>query len=86
MTKKQTALVVCPGRGTYNKEELGYFKTHHADRGHVLSTIDAVRREQGQIAIADLDGADQFNMKEHTRGDNASALIYALCLCGFFIY
>ena len=25
---KKTALVVCPGRGTYNKAELGYISNH----------------------------------------------------------
>ena len=30
--QKQRVVVICPGRGTYNKEELGYLKRLHADK------------------------------------------------------
>ena len=45
---KQTALVVCPGRGTYNAAELGYLKTHHADKSALIETLDALRRALGR--------------------------------------
>ena len=80
---KQTALVICPGRGTYGKEELGYFGRYHSDKKDLIAGIDAYRAEQGQVAISELDAAKSFIPKDHTRGDNASALIYACAYADF---
>jgi acyl transferase domain-containing protein len=75
--QKQTAVVICPGRGTYNKEELGYFHRFHADKHDILKTIDLHRAKQGQVSVEELDSATRYQMKKHTAGENASALIYA---------
>jgi [acyl-carrier-protein] S-malonyltransferase len=80
---KQKALVICPGRGTYNTAELGYLKTHHAARGDMVAKLDALRREQGQIPISELDGAAKYSPSVHMTGDNASLLIYACALADF---
>lgn len=73
---KKTAVLICPGRGTYNKTELGTLGATHA--GHpLIAKWDALRRETGQETLTDLDGADRFQPRRHTTGDNASALIYA---------
>ena len=82
MIRKQ-ALVICPGRGTYNKEELGYLSRHHGDRQNLLSAFDAKRAALGQETLSALDDAERYSMAQHTRGDNASALIYACALCDF---
>lgn len=81
--KKQRALVVCPGRGTYNKPELGYLKRLHHDKQNLLLTIDACRQARGQVSIAELDAMSRYNMAKHTAGENASSLIYA-CAAGDF--
>jgi [acyl-carrier-protein] S-malonyltransferase len=83
MSAKQTAVVICPGRGTYNKDELGYFQRHHADKGHILDVIDSYRHSQGQMPVSELDAMNAYNMRQHTAGENASALIYA-CARGDF--
>jgi [acyl-carrier-protein] S-malonyltransferase len=75
MTRK-TAVVICPGRGTYNASELGYLQRHFPDP-RLLSRFDAIRSAAGQETLAALDSADRFLASRHTRGDNASALIYA---------
>lgn len=75
----KTAVVVCPGRGTYNKTELGYLARHFPDAA-MISSFDALRRKAGQSTLGDLDGAERFSIATHTRGDNASALIYAATL------
>jgi [acyl-carrier-protein] S-malonyltransferase len=75
MTK--TAVIVCPGRGTYNKSELGYLKRHHAQRAEMLEAFDARRRALGQSTLAELDGMPRYDASVHTCGDNASALIFA---------
>jgi len=83
MPTKQQALVICPGRGTYTATELGYLKRYHGDKGELLDAIDAYRAEQGQPLIRELDGAERYNLKEHSRGDNASALIWASAYADF---
>ncbi|WP_372884486.1 ACP S-malonyltransferase [Shimia sp.] len=80
---KQTAVVVAPGRGTYNKPELGYFTRHHGARSALLAEIDAYRRNAGQTPVSELDRAERFSGSRHTRGDNASPLIYACAYADF---
>ena len=73
------AVVVCPGRGTYGKAELGSLMRLHQSKV-VLRGFEAARAEAGQESLAALDGAAVFEAR-HTRGDNASALIYAMTVC-----
>lgn len=80
---KEKVVVVCPGRGTYYAAELGYFKTHHADRRDMLSKLDELRRLQGQLPVSELDGAEKYSPSVHMTGDNASLLIYACALADF---
>ena len=81
--KKKKAVVICPGRGTYNKEELGYLQRLHADKPELIKVIDDYRQTKGQVAISELDGMDNYNMRLHTAGENASALIYGCALADF---
>ena len=82
MSRARTAVVVCPGRGTYNKGELGVLGRHFSD--HVLmARFDALRRADGQPTLSELDGAQNWSMAVHTRGDNAAALIFAATLADF---
>lgn len=84
---KQKALVICPGRGTYNKEELGYFQRFHAVKNSETSAfidrIDAYRESLGQVSVSELDGREKYAMREHTQGDNASPLIHACAYADF---
>ncbi|MEL7319269.1 MAG: ACP S-malonyltransferase [Pseudomonadota bacterium] len=76
------AVVICPGRGTYNKSELGYLARHFPE-AELLAAFDAQRAEMGQESLATLDQAAKFSLVKHTRGDNASALIFASSLGDF---
>jgi acyl transferase domain-containing protein len=78
-----TAVVICPGRGTYTKAELGYLARHHGKKAALFERFDARRRALGQETLAALDGAASYSVARHTRGDNASALIYACSLADF---
>lgn len=78
----KTAVVICPGRGTYTKTELGYLKRHFLDRA-LLGAFDQTREGLGQETLSSLDGASSYSVAKHTRGDNASALIYAATLGDF---
>jgi len=71
-----TAVVICPGRGTYNAAELGYLSRHFSNAA-LLARFDTQREEQVQETLTALDGADRFSAAKHTRGDNASGLIFA---------
>lgn len=76
------AVFVCPGRGTYNKTELGYLHRYFPDQA-LLARFDDRRRAVRQPLLAELDSAQRFSIGTHTRGDNASALIYAATLGDF---
>lgn len=78
----KTAVVICPGRGTYNKSELGYLARHFRNPD-LLAKFDAQRAAEGQETLSDLDGAERFSGVKHTRGDNASVLIYSATLGDF---
>ncbi len=82
MSDRKTAVVVCPGRGTYNKAELGYLGRHFPDAA-LLAAFDVQRAAMGQDTLTALDGAERFSLAQHTRGDNASGLIYAATLGDF---
>ncbi len=76
----RTAVVICPGRGTYNKPELGYLHRHHADKMPMFQRFDAMRAEAGQDGVTALEGAARFAVSTYSRGDVASPLIYAAAL------
>jgi len=76
---RKTAVVICPGRGTYNKTELGYLGQHFPD-ADMLAKFDVQRSANNQETLSELDGAKRFSLAKHTRGDNASGLIFAATL------
>ena len=78
----KTAVVICPGRGTYGKAELGTLARHFKNRA-LLADFDARRSASGQETLTALDGAATYSVAKHTRGDNASALIYAATIADF---
>ncbi|MDN7124727.1 malonyl CoA-ACP transacylase [Pseudidiomarina sp. 1APP75-32.1] len=82
---KKTALVICPGRGTYNKPELGSIYANIAASSpklretlqDKLDAIDAEREALGLPTVTELDQAKLFKTSLHQRPENAAALIYA---------
>ena len=70
---RQTALLVCAGRGSYGKAELGSLARNRAD----LTAFDAIRAEAGKPTITALDTAERFSPGTHLAGANAAPLIYA---------
>lgn len=74
----KTAVLICPGRGTYTKTELGSLAKFpdHA----LLTRFDAERARLGQETLTALDSSQTYSVARHSRGDNASALIYACTL------
>jgi len=80
---KKTAIVVAPGRGTYNRTELGYLAKLHLNNAALIKKFDGYRSSQNQKTVTELDSAAHFSGATHTRGDNASPLIYACSYCDF---
>jgi malonyl CoA-acyl carrier protein transacylase len=80
---KKTALVICPGRGTYNAPELGYLYRHHSGKTALISQLDALREANGQVTLSALDQAESFKSGLHMTGDNASLLIYGCAMADF---
>ncbi|MGE3395810.1 MAG: ACP S-malonyltransferase [Sphingomonas sp.] len=83
MAERQAALVICPGRGTYGKAELGYLKRLHGKRADLIRAFDRLRADRGQPTISALDGAERYSPGLHTRGDIASPLIFAASYADF---
>jgi [acyl-carrier-protein] S-malonyltransferase len=77
MTARRKAVVICPGRGTYNKTELGYLHRFHADKSDLITTFDAERARLGQAGVWELDGSASYTLSTFSRGDNAAPLIFA---------
>ncbi len=75
----KTAVLICPGRGTYNAAELGTLGRHFPD-AEMLARFDARRAALGQDTLSALDGAARYSQAKHGRGDNAAGLIYAASL------
>lgn len=86
-TKKERLVVICPGRGSYTKETLGYLKKSRPNtKGQMkefISDIDQRRAALGEPTISDLDNASVFQPGIHTKGENASPLIYACSYADF---
>lgn len=74
---RERVVLICPGRGTYNAAEWGYLARHHAARSGLLGEFDAYRQAQNQPTLSALDAGTPFKLSLHSRGDHASALIYA---------
>ncbi|MEO0390747.1 MAG: ACP S-malonyltransferase, partial [Pseudomonadota bacterium] len=72
----KTAVLICPGRGTYGKAELGSLARDFPDPG-LMAQFNAKRTALGQETLSALDGAENYGLARHSRGDNASALIFA---------
>ena len=81
MSKKRI-VVVCPGRGSYTKDTLGYLKKNPNIKSF-LSDLDERRRALGDPDITGLDSASSFKTSVHTKGEHASPLIYACSYSDF---
>ncbi|MEZ5966659.1 MAG: ACP S-malonyltransferase [Planctomycetota bacterium] len=75
---KPIAVLVCPGRGSYGKDELGSIARNlrPGPVAEALARADAVRRAQGLPTVSELDGAPAFRPSLHLQGQNAAELIY----------
>lgn len=79
---KKRVVVVCPGRGSYTKENLKSL----VDRPLIqndLRNVDAWREALGYESISSMDNAAAFKTSLHTKGEHASPLIYMCAKADF---
>jgi [acyl-carrier-protein] S-malonyltransferase len=81
---KRSAVLVCPGRGSYGPGDLGAITAKASKDGQdIIQHLDDRRRALGQITLSDLDKKNRFSLKTHTSSANASSLIFASSLLDF---
>ncbi|MEO0600625.1 MAG: ACP S-malonyltransferase [Myxococcota bacterium] len=76
----QRALVVCPGRGSYGREQLGSLQHDLAEARAVIDACDAWRETHGQPTVRELDAAERYQAKRHVAGEHASLLTFAVTM------
>lgn len=81
---KKRVVVICPGRGSYTKETLGYLRQFGPSLHDFIRDIDQRRAALDEPTISELDNAETFKPAVHTKGEHASPLIYA-CSYGDFM-
>jgi len=67
------ALVVCPGRGSYGRAQLGGLPAGDP----IVAALDRFRSRLGRPAISELDRAPEFTPRLHIAGEHASLLTFA---------
>lgn len=70
--KRKRIVVICPGRGSYTADTLGFLKPSSE-----LKHLDELRLQDGWPSLSELDNAKKFKVSLHTKGEHASTLIYA---------
>lgn len=81
--KKNRLAIICPGRGSYTKETLGYLTKYRPRINEFVDDLDTRRKSRGEPTITELDTAATFSPGVHTKGENASTLIYACSYADF---
>ena len=69
------ALVLCPGRGSYGRDNLGSLTGLVSTR---LDVFEQHRTLAGRPTPREMDAAEKFSSKFHIRGENASSLTAAV--------
>lgn len=77
---RRRALVVCPGRGSYDRAGMGQLQGRSEAAAAVVARCDAFRAERGATTVAELDRAEGYSTKLHVAGENASLLTFACSL------
>lgn len=71
------ALLICPGRGSYGRDNLGCLAAVHSP---ALDVLDAYRAALGRPTVRELDAAPSYQARSHVAGENASILTAGVSL------
>jgi [acyl-carrier-protein] S-malonyltransferase len=69
------ALIVCPGRGSYGRAQLGSLRGPGARE--LTAALDRFRADLGRPPVSELDGAPEYAPRLHAAGEHASLLTFA---------
>lgn len=73
-------LIVCPGRGSYDRASLGALRDRSPAAAAVIEACDAHRRALGRPTVTELDAEPVYKSTLHIAGENASLLTAAVSL------
>lgn len=73
-------LIVCPGRGSYGRDELSCLGGRSPAAAELIAACDEFRRRHGRPTISELDAAAHFSAQLHLAGEHASLLTFAASL------
>lgn len=74
---RRRALVLCPGRGSYDRSSLGSLAGRGPAAADAIAVIDRWRRAAGRPTVTELDSAEAYRASLHIAGEHASALTFA---------
>lgn len=75
---KLRAVVLCPGRGSYGRAQLGSLA--NTTTSPALDAFEAVRASHGRPSLRSLDAAPRYSAAKHVAGEHASLLTAACTL------
>lgn len=67
-------LLVCPGRGSYDRASLGQLSERSAAASRVIAACDAWRASHQRPTLTELDAKEQYRQTLHVAGEHASLL------------
>jgi [acyl-carrier-protein] S-malonyltransferase len=79
MTRRR-ALIVVPGRGSYDRASLGQLAQRSEAATAVIDACDTWRAQHGRTPVRDLDAESSFRASRHLAGEHASLLTLACSL------
>jgi [acyl-carrier-protein] S-malonyltransferase len=77
-------LLVCPGRGSYDRSSLGWLKDRNEAARAVVAACDEHRQARGRPTVTALDSEPAFKTQLHVAGEHASLLTFACTLADRF--
>ncbi len=71
------ALLVCPGRGSYDRASLGSLRDRSPAAAEIVARCDAWREAHGRPTVSAIDAEPAFRTSQHVAGEHASLLTFA---------
>ena len=71
---RRRALIVCPGRGSYDRAGLGQLQDRPKAARQIVEACDEWRTSMGRPTLTELDSADAYRSSKHVAGEHASLL------------
>ncbi|MCO4744183.1 MAG: ACP S-malonyltransferase [Proteobacteria bacterium] len=73
------ALIICPGRGSYDRSSLGQLQQRSPAAHAVIEACDNARASLGRPTLTEIDAAERYSARQHVAGEHASLLTFG---CG----